>query len=329
MITMAGLAAVLLASVRLPLLVLQPGPAPDVAKRTRIDARTFPSEGSIHLTTAEVNDPQGATGLELVAAAFDGNRVVFPREAIYPSGRSDKQTETVQVAQMVRSEMEAAVAALHELGRPYQPEGVFVTELAGPSAGRGLVAGDIITAVGSKPVPLMDDLARELRRRPAGESVQLRVLRGGRARSVAVKVREGAQPEARLGAELAQYRRPPVEVSISSRDIGGPSAGLMYALSIYDQLVPDDLTGGRTIAGTGTIGNGARNGEVGAVGSVKLKVKGADRIDADVFLVPKPEVEEAREFAGTGMRVIGVSTLAEAISELRKLPPAQVAQEKT
>ncbi len=328
--SLLGLVSVLATFVRLPILVLEPGPAPDVARRTRIEAPTFPSEGSIHLTTAQVNDPKGATGKEVLAAIFNANQTVFPREAIYPSERSDEETASIQAAQMTQSELEAAVAALNELGMAYRPEGVFVTEVSPSSpAAEKLVAGDIITAIDSEPVKVLQDLTKELDRRRTGEPTRLEVSRGRKKLSLTVKtVEPPSEKSSALGAELVQYNRPPIDVSISSRDIGGPSAGLMYALSIYDRLVPDDLTGGRTIAGTGTIENGKRSGVVGAVGSVKLKVKSAGRIGARVFLVPKKEAEEARESAGSQMQVIAVSTLREAIAELKKLPPSKVAQEK-
>jgi PDZ domain-containing protein len=328
--SVVGILVVLAVFVRLPLLILEPGPAPDVAERTDIDAQTYPSEGSIHLTTAQVRSPAGATGKELFGAIFNPDKVVYPREAIYPSGESHDHTQSIQAAQMTQSELEAAVAALSELGMPYAPEGVFVSEISEDSpAASKLVAGDVITSVEGKPVVLLKDLTDELAKSRAGASVRLEVLRGKDRKSFSVKtVRPSPGPNgSALGAELVQYKKPPIEVSISSTDIGGPSAGLIYALSIYDRLVPDDITRGRKIAGTGTIENsGKRNGVVGAVGSVGLKVKGAQRIGAEVFLVPKAEAEEAREEAGPGMEVIGVSSLAEAIAELKKLPATKVAQ---
>lgn len=325
-----GIVAVVGTFVKLPLLILEPGPAPDVSRRTDIDAVTYPSAGSIHLTTAQVRAPGGATGADLLKAIFDPDKVVFSREAIYPSGESYAHTESTQAAQMTQSELEAAVAALNELGMPYKAEGVFVSEIAESSpASRRLVAGDVIVAIEGKPVVLVEDLTVELKRRSPGDSVSLEVLRGRDTKSFSVKTSEppAGSKGAGLGAELVQYRKAPIEVSISSRDIGGPSAGLIYALSIYDRLVPDDITGGRTIAGTGTIENSdKRTGTVGAVGSVDLKVKGADRIGAEVFLVPKAELADAKKVAGSDMEVIGVSSLKEAIAELKKLPPTKIAQ---
>lgn len=325
-----GIVAVVGTFVRLPLLILEPGPAPDVARRTQISAVTYPSEGSMHLTTAQVRSPEGATAAELLKAMFNPDKEVFPREAIYPSGESHAHTETIQAAQMTQSELEAAVAALNELGMPYKADGVFVSEISESSpAARRLIAGDVITAIDGEPVVLVEDLQEELKRRGPGESVRLDVQRGNETKSFSVKTSEPAAGSkgSGLGAVVVQYRKAPVDVTISSRDIGGPSAGLIYALSIYDRLVPDDITGGRTIAGTGTIENSdKRTGSVGAVGSVELKVKGADRIGAEVFLVPKAELEEARKVAGSGMDVIGVSSLKEAIAELKKLPPTKIAQ---
>lgn len=331
MFSFLGLMSVLGMFVRLPLLILEPGPAPDAAERTTIAAQTFPSEGSIHLTTAQVRSPEGATGAEILEAIFHPDKVVFPREAIYPSGESHAHTESIQAAQMVQSELEAAVAALSELGMPHASEGVFVSEIAESSpAARRLIAGDVITGVDGAPVKLLKDLSEELKRRSPGESVRLAVLRGSEQRTFSVEtIKPSAGPGSTLGAELVQYRKAPIDVSISSRDIGGPSAGLIYALSIYDRLVPDDITGGRIIAGTGTIQNSDKLvGEVGVVGSVELKIKGAERIGAEVFLVPKAELEQARNAAGGDMKIIGVSSLKEAIAELRKLPPANLAQKK-
>lgn len=324
-----GILGVLGTSVRLPLLVLEPGPAFDVAERTRIDAPTFDSEGSIHLTTAQVSDPLGATAFEVILAIVDADRLLYSRESIFPSDRSAEHTESIQAAQMTYSELSAAVAALSELGLPYEPGGAFVTEVDSPGpASSSLVAGDIITALDSRPVHRLEELTERLGELDAGDTVQLEVRRRSRTLRFPARIVEPSSPEgSALGAKLVQYNKPPIGVSISSTDIGGPSAGLMYALSIYDRLVPEDITGGRIIAGTGTIDNGGRrSGVVGAVGSVQLKVKGADRIGAGVFIVPKAELDQAREAAGSDMQVIGVATLAEAIAELKKLPPTRVAQ---
>ncbi|MER5361080.1 S16 family serine protease [Streptomyces sp. NPDC002785] len=111
-----------------------------------------------------------------------------------------------------------------------------------------------------------------------------------------------------------------VDVTLHLADVGGPSAGLFFALGIVDKLDGDgsgrDLTGGRTIAGTGTI---QANGAVGAVGGVSLKTQAAHRDGATVFLVPKAECGEARAELPKGLRLIPVTTLKSAVSSLRAL----------
>lgn len=312
--------------VRIPLIILEPGPAPDIAKRSKIEAPTFASRGSFHLTTAQVRSPSGATVFEVVQGMLDGDRQVIPREAVYPRGKSDKDTESVQAAQMVQSELAAAAAALSELGMPYVPDGVFVNEV-NPKvpAARLIEAGDVIVNLNSAPVLTMADLTSALQGIELGDSVKLTVRRGAVEKVLSVKTVESSQKAGRaeLGLKISQSHRAPVKVNISAKEIGGPSAGLMFALSIYDRLIPEDLTGGLKIAGTGTIENSpAFSGKVGEVGAVNLKVRGAESIGAKVFVVPKAEKAAAEAAAGPGLRVIGVSTLKEAIAALRELAEA-------
>lgn len=216
------------------------------------------------------------------------------------------------------SELEAAAAALSEVGMPIEPAGAFIADLTEDApAARELRPGDIITEVEGRPVRLLEDLAAALEEVEAGDPIALETLRQGRPRPVTVTAVAPEGDRSALGIVAVQYHRPPVEVSISADDIGGPSAGLMFALFIYDQLVPEDLTGGRTIAGTGTIQTGPQgSARVGEVGSVELKVKGALRLGADVFLVPREELQRARREAGDRLEVVGVSTLRDAVDAL-------------
>ncbi|MGQ0679565.1 MAG: YlbL family protein [Actinomycetota bacterium] len=306
--------------IRLPLLILEPGPAPDVASLTEIVARTYPSEGAIHLTTAQVREPEGSTTVEILQGLVDPFKQVLPREAVYPSDRSEGATVEVQAAQMAQSESAATVAALSELGMSYEPDGVFVKEVDQKApAARRIKPGDIIFELASAPVATVEQLEQILRQLRPDREVSLRLRREGRQRSVRTRTVAGSQ-EAALGLSVSQSHRAPIEVDISAEEIGGPSAGLMFALSIYDQLIPEDLTAGATIAGTGTIDNlPGQDGVVGEVGAVELKVRAAQRIGAEVFLVASKEAARAREAAPEAMVVIGVSSLKQAIAELRRL----------
>lgn len=327
-VLLAAMAApfVLAAFVRLPVLVLEPGPAPDVAARTKIEAPTFESKGSIRLTTAQIRSTSGVTAVEALQGLLDRDKVVVPRSSIYPPDQSEGVVKAVQAAQMAQSESAAAVAALDELGMPYEPDGVFVDEVIPRSPGAAsLKAGDVITALNGSSVLTLRDLTGALDRVKGGQAVEVTVKRADSLRKRLVKT-AGSPAKGggtRLGIQASQSYRASIRVRISADEIGGPSAGLMFALSIFDRLVPEDLTAGRVIAGTGTIENSPeQSGRVGAVGAVRLKVRSAQKVGADVFLVPKAELAQASAVAGPNLKVIGVSTLKEAISALRKLPRA-------
>ncbi|GAA3622942.1 S16 family serine protease [Streptomyces chitinivorans] len=107
-----------------------------------------------------------------------------------------------------------------------------------------------------------------------------------------------------------------VEVELRLADVGGPSAGLVFALGVVDEIDDGDLTGGRTIAGTGTI---TARGEVGPVGGVPLKTQAAARDGATVFLVPEAECDDARTELPEDLRLVPVTTLEGALNALRAL----------
>jgi Lon-like protease len=263
---------------------------------------------------------------EAALAVLDPDKSVVPRESIYPAGYSHKQTERAQAAQMTQSQDAAAVAALKEVGVPYEADGVLVAQVIRDSdAYRKLQAGDIIVAMDGAPIVRLADLSRAVAARRIGQRVGLKVSRGSEERELSVRIIDSRKSRGKpsLGISARQNHKPPFEVKIDNSGIGGPSAGLMLALTIYDLLVPEDLTGGKRIAGTGTIENSqGRSGAVGEVGAIKQKVESARRIDAQIFLVPRVELDAAREAAEPSMRVVGVSTLREAISALRKLSAA-------
>lgn len=224
----------------LPYAVAQPGMTVDVLGTDRgqqvitvSGTPTRPTTGQLRMTTIEATGPSADVDLgDVIDGWFRTDRAVLPREAVYPSGESDKEIEKHNVQDMVESQDSATVAALGHL-----------------------------------------------RRNPDSVDVRLHLA-----------------------------------------DIGGPSAGLLFALGIVDKLDGDgsggDLTGGRTIAGTGTI---AENGEVGPVGGVSLKTRAAGRDGATVFLVPKAECGDASAELPKGMRLIPVTTLKGAVSALRAL----------
>lgn len=310
-------------ALRFPMLVMEPGPAPDIADKSEILASTFESRGSFHLTTVQIKRPEGSTLFEAVKAMFAADKFLVPRSAVYPPGGSDEEVDRVQSAQMVQSEVSAAAAAFSALGIEYEPAGALVMEvLPGSPASEVLVPGDVITAVDARPVESIDDLIEEIARRSVGEAVEVTVQRDGVMATEKVHtVQSPDEPaDTAMGVQISQYHRAPIDIDFDAADIGGPSAGLMFALSIYDRLEEEDLTGGKTIAGTGTLDSSEKgSAAVGGVGAVELKVRGAMNLGADVFLVPVGSLDEARSVAGASMTVIGVATFEEAVAELERL----------
>lgn len=314
----AGLSGVLVVGsvkVPLPLVTVHPGPAPSASGLIKIEAATFTSSGSFHVTTVTVFD---ATLLDAIWGWLSPDISVLPRSAVYPPDLTEEEVDEENATEMDASKVAATVAALRELGYPLEPDGALIRATAAgmPAAGK-LRAGDVIVAVDGLPVLSLEEARVRIEARRIGERVRVSVRRDGALQEFALEVAaSGDRPERPvIGVELEPSYKLPFAIVIDSQGIGGPSAGLTFALSIVDLLDPEDLTGGRKIADTGTIDF---EGKVGPVGGVAQKVKAAERIGAQVFVVPKRQYEEATRAAGGRMSVIGVSTLREALEILRR-----------
>jgi PDZ domain-containing protein len=240
-------------------------------------------------------------------------------EILSPTGESDAERNRQNAADMVRSEETAAVVALRELGYDVvaTPRGVLVTTVSPdvPAAAK-LDPGDVIVAVDGTPVRTPAELRAEIGRRKPGDAVRLTLRRGEKA--VEVTVRTIASPEdpskAIVGILVDQDAKIqlPFDVDIDLGRVGGPSAGLPFALEIARQL-GRDVTHGCRIAATGAL---ALDGTVIPIGGVKQKTIGARRADVDYFLVPAGEnAEDAEENAG-GLEVIPVESFQQALQAL-------------
>jgi len=313
-------------TVRLPLLILEPGPTRDVSKLIQIEAPTYKSKGSFLLTTALVTSADGITLPSALRAAFSSKQELVDKESIFPSSSTRINTDRIHAAQMSESQEVAAVAALHELKIPAAPDGAFVREVTGKAAAKKLRPGDVIAAVDGAAVIDRDDLKKIVGKHKAGDELGVTFRRDGqtmqvRLKTIASSATKGQPARTRLGVLVIQSNRLPINVSIDAGDIGGPSAGLIFGLAIYDALSPLDLTKGRTIAGTGTVSNvEGRFGTVGPIGAVAEKVTAAAAKGVKVFIAPKANLKQARAAAPKTMLVLGASSLHQAIEALQALP---------
>jgi PDZ domain-containing protein len=304
-------------AVPLPLFSEGPGPARDVVPLIDISGTsTYQPEGRLLFTTVDL----GRINLfDAVAAAIDPNRNVVPESEVIPPGLTDEQYDRISLSLMDSSKIAAVVSALSRL-TDYPRDhgaGVIVYETAaGSPAHRRLFPGDLITAVDGEPLQGLAELRAVIEEAGVGSTLRISVepVEGsGRSRTIPIRVaRERGGDRPVIG--IVAVPNFPFEVSIQSGNIGGPSAGLMWALGIADLLTPGDLGGGRTLAGTGDID---LEGRVRPIGGVGLKVLAAERAGADVFLLPPSNLAEARGTAD-GIDLVPVSTLQEALDYLER-----------
>ncbi len=282
--------------------------------------RTYPTSGHLDLTTVSVTSPDYSPRLpEILQAWWSSSELVLPRDAVYAPQQSVQQVEQTNKNQMLSSQKYAVIAGLAAAGFDALDVTVVSVTKGSPAAGV-LRKGDVVTAIGGQPVASTQQVVDAASSHQPGDSVSIGFQRGGKPHSVTVKTQPSPDDPktARVGLVLRDAYHPPFGVNIRlGQDIGGPSAGLMFSLAVYDVLTPGQLTGGRFIAGTGTIDPA---GEVGVIGGIQQKIAGAYRSGATVFLVPSGDCAEAvGSDVADKIQLVRVSTISDAISALHQI----------
>jgi PDZ domain-containing protein len=320
----SGFIAVILAAAMallpVPYAVLSPGPVVntlgehnDVKLISVTGHATYPAKGELDLTTVSVRGGPGDP-MNLVSAIrawLEPSSAVVPRESVFPVG----QTKQENAAEMTGSQEAATAAAMGALKVPFTTKIIIAGFSQGAPAERTLKAGDVILAVHGAAVSDLDSLREQLQKVKAGQPVPIRVQRDGKATDTTV-VTEADQGRTVLGVTVNLSYVFPFTVKIKIDDIGGPSAGMMFALGIIDTLTPGDLTGGRHIAGTGEI---AVDGRVGPIGGIRQKMRGARGSGADWFLAPADNCDEVHGNVPDGLHDIRVATLTEAEAAVKSI----------
>lgn len=284
------------------------------------DEKADPTTGQLDLLTVQVNGnrERTPTWIELALAWFDPSRAVVPIDRIFPSGQSTEQRNTENAALMTDSQLEASAAALRQLGYDV-PQRIVVGSVTGDGASAGILEpGDVITSVNGASAATADDVKAAIQA-AGGQPVTFGIDRDGTATEVTVTPRTGeldGQQQWLVGIVLALGFDLPVDVHIQLNDVGGPSAGMMFALGIIDKMSAGDLTGGQHIAGTGTIDD---QGQVGAIGGIRQKLYGARDAGATWFLAPSANCNEVVGHVPDGIRVFAVSTLSDSLKVLETI----------
>jgi Lon-like protease len=297
-----------------------PGPVEDVERLVTVKgATTYSSEGSLYLTTVSV-DPE-VTLVEWIEMAVDPTKAVVSRQEV-TGGHSLDDLQREQEQEMATSKRDAEVVAIGAVGLAHaRGDGALVEgTVADQPADDILKDGDVIVSVDGHRTPTLCDVGREIGEHEPGDDIQLEVLRGdGRSNNFTMTASENPSIPGRayLGIAMApDYEFDPgFDVQFKTGDIAGPSAGLMFALGLYDQLTPEDLTDGRQIAGTGVIGC---DGSVQPIGGIEQKVAGAERRGAAIFLTPKANAQGARA-AADEIQIVPVESFEDAVTYLESL----------
>lgn len=278
----------------------------------RIDgAETDPTSGNLNMTTVSVR-----TNMTLPQAfgrwvATDDTLV--PLEQVIPRDVSEEQLQQYNQQAFTASEASATVAAMNYLGRPTQ---VVVAQVVdGAAAADHLQGGDVIAAVDGKAVSKPGEVQDLVRAKHPGDSVELTATRDGQERKETVTLGENPDKEdvAMLGIYMTSEPADGTHVEYNLNDVGGPSAGMMFALAVIDKLSPGELTGGHDIAGTGTI---AEDGTVGPIGGIQHKIAGARDAGVELFLAPADNCDEVLKTKTGSMKVAKVSTLTDAVTAM-------------
>jgi PDZ domain-containing protein len=320
--TAAAVAVAVLVPV--PYVILTPGPTLNTLGESSgkplisiTGRKTYPTTGNLNMVTISyVGGPGVDLNLfEALRGWLDSSEAVVPESELFPPGQTAQQTQAQDTEQMASSQELATAAALSELHIAYQTNVEVLSTVAGYPASKVLKAGDVIEAVDGKPVTGETSLSSTITAHPAGTTFQLTVLRAGETLTIPVaSASSNGTPV--IGVQVQEQYKFPFTVDITVGDIGGPSAGMMFALGIIDKLTSDNLTGGKFIAGTGEI---TAAGQVQPIGGIQQKMVGARSAGATVFLAPAGNCSDVSGAIPAGLKVVRVSTLSQAISDLEAI----------
>lgn len=283
--------------------------------------QTYPTTGSLDMTTVmESGGPRGGlTFVDALASWFNSADAVVPRELIYPDDVTGDQVKARATGLFNLSESDAIGAALNYLKRPAKTKLIVSSVTQDAPAFDRLQIGDTIVSVNGEPAETPSQVVNAVQAKPIGTAFDIAVTRDvdGKTEQKSVQVVTAENPDKPgkpyLGVQVGPLYLPDFNVDFSLKDVGGPSAGLMFALGLIDKLTPDELARDRHIAGTGTI---SPDGTVGAIGGIRQKLAAARGAGAELFLMPKVHCTEAADHIPDGLTVAAVETLGEAVTAI-------------
>ena len=322
--------AAALTFVGLPYVVMSPGPATNLLGEVdgkpvlSVDgASTYPTAGTLDFTTVSVEGGPGikVTVYDLGRAWLSDAQEALPEEQVFPPDADEEQVQEEGAAEMAGSQSVATATALRALGRDV-PEMVVIAAVPDGSPSEGVFEpGDVLVSVDGVPAASADAVRGAVQARGPGESIPVVVRRDGSERTVTARTAE-ADGRTVIGVSLRLDYDLPVDVTINTGSVGGPSAGLMFGLAIYDVLTPGELNGGKDVAGTGTMQD---DGSVGPIGGIRQKVIGARQAGAEFFLAPAENCDELAGAVPDGLEVFSVATFDQGLASVEAIASGDTA----
>lgn len=301
--------------------------------------KTYATTGHLNMTTVRVTSADYRMNLvEAVYGWLAHDNKIVPHDTLYPDGKTEEQSTQENAEEFSQSQESAKVAALKELNIPVKSWVIVSTVVKGSPAEGRLHAGDVIKKVDGTAVKAPGDVAKLVTRHKPGEKVVFTVVpfkeqaAAEKANRTATETQDVTITTAKsadrgaaraiVGISAGTDHTFPFDIDIKLADVGGPSAGLMFALGIVDKLTPDNLTGGKFVAGTGTIDDG---GTVGPIGGIEMKTVGAREKGAQYFLTPKDNCAAAAKDTPEGLTLVKVNTIDDAMSALKDIRSGKTA----
>ena len=283
--------------------------------------QTYPTKGQLDLTTVSETRPDSRLSLpEALLAYWLPHRDAMPRELIYPPGKTAEQVNSESRLMMETSQSTAVVAALRAAGQPVTQRPAVASVTVGSAAYNKLQPGDLIVAINGKKVTSNQQAEDLVRAQARGSTLIFDVIRDRRSQVVRFSSDGSGSDLSGITVGNGYQYNPRISFDLGEQ-IGGPSAGLVFSLAIYDKITPGSLTGDRRIAGTGTIDAA---GHVGSIGGIQQKIAGAANAGASVFLVPAPNCGDLTG-VHTDVKLVKVSSLQGAIDAIKAVDSGSTA----
>jgi PDZ domain-containing protein len=309
-------------------IIEEPGPVYNTLGTTSVDSKTvpvlsisgvktYPTSGALDMLTVNIDgDPDNRPNWSEIATAYlDPSKAVTPIDEIYAPQETVEQSNKEGAQEMADSQQQATAAALFEQHIPFESTVTVDSTQKGSPAAADLRSGDILRSINGKKFVDSDQLHQLIVDNGTSKAMTVAFTRKGVDLSAQIRP-EATKTGPFLGVFLFEKYTFPFPVKVQLQDVGGPSAGMMFALGIIDKLTPGELNGGKHVAGTGTI---SAFGVVGAIGGIRQKLYGARAAGATYFLAPASNCDEVRGHIPSGLTVFATSTLHQSVDDLKAI----------